>query len=372
MSSKSARTAQDLLRALDSRYPLAWASDWDNVGLVIGDPEMPVSGIRVTLDATAEAVERTVEGGGNLLVTHHPPFLTVPEKLSRACGPEGTLEAALRREVAVISLHTNLDRSPEGASALAELLGLRVGGPVESASEPVTAIVTYVPPDAAEVVRLAMSAAGAGRMGRYEDCSFTAAGTGRFTALESAAPRARDTGDGVPEVRIEMVCAPSSAERVMQAARYAHPYEEPLVLALQGSRVRGIAAFGRVCSWRDGATVAELAAHAAATLGNACRVWGAPGEAAGRIAVGNGSAGSLVPEAARVADTLLAGEVRYHDALAAVAAGLTVIECGHDSTEWPLVDLLGRAVSQWDASVPLTVESRAIGWWTMEDPNVRG
>lgn len=372
MSSPSGRTVASLVKALDARFPFAWAADWDNVGLTIGDADGEVTGVLVTLDATAEAVARAKRAGANVVLTHHPPFLSAPEHPIAGPGPDGTLEAALREGVAVVSLHTNLDRSPEGSAALARLLGFEVGPAVESAPERIVAVVTYAPPEYAERIRHAMSAAGAGRIGEYAECAFVSPGTGRFTALEEARPALPDEGEGVAEVRIEMIAPPTSARAVLEAVLAVHPYEEPVVLALEGERARGVAALGRVCTWREGATLSDLAAHASATLGNACRVWGAPQRPAGRIAIGNGSAGSLVSNASRVADTLLAGEVRYHDALAANAAGLAVIECGHDSTEWPLAEVLGQAVRAWDARVPLVVEDRAIGWWTMEAPDVRG
>ncbi len=83
-----------------------------------------------------------------------------------------------------------------------------------------------------------------------------------------------------------------------------------------------------------------------------------------RVAVGNGSAGSLVPDALRAADVLVAGEVRYHDALSAVAGGLSIIEAGHDATEWPLVGILARLIRE--SGIEVIEEPAATGWWTME------
>jgi len=92
-----------------------------------------------------------------------------------------------------------------------------------------------------------------------------------------------------------------------------------------------------------------------------------------RIAVANGSAGSLIADALASADALVAGEVRYHDALAAVAAGLGIVEAGHDVTEWPIVTVLADAVRRASSdSVPVTVEPPTAGWWTMEELDVRG
>ena len=371
-SERRASTVGELVATLEERYPRAWAEAWDQVGLVVGDPGAPMTGVLVTLDATAEAVQRAAAASANVLVTHHPPSLTVPERVVAAPGPAGTLEAALRLQVAVISLHTNLDRSPAGGSALAERLGLTILSPLESALEQVALIVTYAPENAIPAIKAAMALAGAGRLGEYAGCSFISEGTGSFRPLAGALPAVVDDGVGVPELRLEMVAPCASIEAVLKAARGAHPYEEPVVIALEGVRARGAARLGRVCSWIEGATLGDLAAHVSRTLGCSCRVWGGEERSVRRIAVANGSGGSLVADAQAAADTMIVGEVRYHDALAAVAAGLAVIEAGHDSTEWPLVSILGDAVR---ASVAPTIEvieeSATAGWWTMEDADVR-
>lgn len=364
-------TVGELLDALTDRFPIHWAEPWDRVGLVVGGTNPRVTGAVVALDATAEAVERAHSSGANVLVTHHPPYLDVPERILAGPGPAGTVEAAIRCGIAIISLHTNLDRAPAGASALARTLGLEETGPLEASAEPVVLVVTYAPVEAIPALRAAMAAAGAGRLGEYEACAFTSDGRGLFEARSNARPVVADHGEGVAEVCLEMVAPPSAADAVLAAARTAHPYEEPVILAVPSQRARGAARLGRVCTWDGGATLGELAKHVAATLGVACRVWGDPERPVRSIAVANGSAGSLLETAVTTADTLIGGEVRYHDALAASAAGLAIIEAGHDATEWPIVHVLADAVREaLGASAPVTEEPPAAGWWTMEAADV--
>ncbi len=371
MTSEPLLTVGALADALELRFPSHWAEAWDRVGLVSGDRETPVTGILVTLDATAEAVDRAVAAGANVVVTHHPAYLDPPERVATGAGPAGALEASLAAGVALLAAHTNLDRAPDGASALSLVLGLEVLGPLESSAEDVVVVTTFAPPGALSSLRAAMADAGAGRLGDYERCAFVAEGTGYFDPLADAEPSASGGERGVGEVRLEMVATPSRMQAVLEAARSAHPYEEPVVLAVPGVRARGVARLGRVCAWRAGASLGDLAAQVSVALGVACRVWGDPSRAVERIAVANGSAGSLIGDALRSADTLVAGEVRYHDALAASANGLAIIEAGHDATEWPIVRVLADAVRDVAAgAVPVTEEDPACGWWTMEEPNV--
>ena len=90
-------------------------------------------------------------------------------------------------------------------------------------------LVVFVPPDALDGVRDALFAAGAGRIGDYERCSWYAEGTGTFFAGEGAAPTVGQRGreERVPELRLETVYPAEREAEVVQALRDAHPYEEP-------------------------------------------------------------------------------------------------------------------------------------------------
>jgi putative NIF3 family GTP cyclohydrolase 1 type 2 len=130
---------------------------------------------------------------------------------------------------------------------------------------------------------------------------------------------------------------------------------------------RNAARLGTVNEAPEGMTVGSLARAASAAFGVVARVWGDAERPIARIATSTGSAGSLAAAAlAQGADALVAGEVRYHDALSAAEAGLAVIELGHDVSEWPLVGLLAgvvRSVPGLDGSM-VHVLPPTPGWWT--------
>lgn len=372
MTSESAITVGAIIDALEDAYPPHYAEEWDRVGLITGERGVAVRRVLVTLDATAEAVTRAADAGADLLVTHHPPFLEMPSRIERGPGPAGTLAAALRSGVAVASFHTSLDRAPAGAEALCHALGLRVVDPLERGVEPIAAVVTYAPEAAVAVLRAAMAEAGAGRVGEYEGCMFGGPGIGRFDARAGAHPEIADEGSGVAEVRIEMVAPRAAVGRVLEAARAAHPYEEPVVLGVEAWRARGSARLGRICSF-DGGDVASLAALVGERLGIAPRIWGDPGGPASRVAVSGGSASSLMRDALATAEVLVTGEVRYHDALDAVARGLAIIEVGHDASEWPLVGVLAGEIRRCAGpDVPVIAEMPRLAWRTLEDAHDRG
>lgn len=359
----------DIERAVARRFPVQRAEGWDRAGLLAGDPEREVTGVVFALDATRAAIAAAAERGANVLVTHHPAFLEAPRSVKPGPGPGGVLFAALDAGVALINAHTNLDRDAEAQRLLPAALGLEVLGPLETSPMSMSLVTVYVPAEAATTVEQAMRAAGAGRIGDYEGCSFTLEGIGEFTPSAASTPFAGrpEEPTRVPELRVEMVCARHSAAGVVAAAAAAHPYEEPLVTASDVLIARNGAALGMLCSTPPDMTVRGLAAVASATCSVTVRVWGDPGLRVARVVTATGSAGSLVGAvAASGADALLAGEVRYHDALEAVEAGVAVLELGHDVTEWPLVGLLEkavRAIPDLDPDILHTLPAHP-GWWT--------
>ena len=90
-------------------------------------------------------------------------------------------------------------------------------------------LVVFVPPAALDDVRAALFAAGAGRIGDYERCSWYAEGTGTFLGGDSTDPAVGERGveERVPELRLETVFPAERHDEVVAALRAAHPYEEP-------------------------------------------------------------------------------------------------------------------------------------------------
>ncbi len=362
-------TVAAVVAALDRRWPLAWAYPWDRVGLAVGDPAAEVEGVYCTLDPTPRALAAAVSAGCNVLLTHHPAFMDPQATFVPRAGMPGMPFAAATAGVALVNAHTNLDRAPDGADALPEAAGLAPGVPLERGSVPVAYVVTYAPPQASDRVLAAMHEAGAGRVGRYEGCAFVAAGEGLYAPLEGASPLLGSTGAAqrADEVRIEVVAPRDRARSVADAARSVHPYEEPVIVIADGELSLGAARMGRLCEAPGGATLALLARQAAGRLGITPRVWGRADLPVRLVATAPGSGRGLVADAlAAGADVMVTGELRYHDALDALASGLAVIECGHDATEWPYVRLLADLARSVEGVDPSTVvdEKPVIEWWT--------
>ena len=116
---------KELLRKIDQVVPFSWAEEWDNSGLLLGDPESPVSGIALSLDPDIESLEFALEKGCSVLITHHPLIFSPLKRVDVSCGVGEAISFAVKNDIAVISMHTNWDSSPTGVNALmAEALEL--------------------------------------------------------------------------------------------------------------------------------------------------------------------------------------------------------------------------------------------------------
>jgi len=134
----------DIERAVARDFPVEWAEEWDRVGLLAGDPDAEVTGVVLALDPTRAAIASAASLGANVVVTHHPAFLKMPEWLTPGRGSAGVLFSALSSGIALLNAHTNLDRAPSAGRLLPAALGLEPIRPIERALMPLALVTVFV------------------------------------------------------------------------------------------------------------------------------------------------------------------------------------------------------------------------------------
>ena len=355
MSPKGSRPAivSDVEKVLNKLAPPWLAQSWDNVGLLAGDRKAACKKVLLCIDLTSAVLDEAIAARCEFVFAYHPPiFRPISRLVADAEGTEAIVHRAIAAGVAVYSSHTALDAAAGGTNdVLANLCGLREVEPFEYATtgEPLCKVTTFVPEAQLEQVAQALFAAGAGRIGDYEQCSYRLKGEGTFFGTEGTNPRLGRKGrlEKVAEVRLEVVAPQDRLAEVVAALRGSHPYEEPAfdVYPLLGEPVRGI---GRVGALPAGTTLGGLLARLVRSTGSkvATRV-GAAGTRVRQAAVCAGAAGRLPFEKARAAacDLIVTGEIRHHDALAILRNGKTAIALGHWESERPVLEPLGRRLA---------------------------
>ena len=334
---------QTVIDAMLCLAPNYLAEEWDNIGLLGGAPTKIVSKIVVCLDVTEQVVQHAAAVGADLLISHHPLIFKGLTRIRTDCGQGKILANLLQNDMAVYTAHTNLDIAVGGVNdILAQKLQLSdIVALTASYAEQYSKLVVFVPVSHLETVRQAMAEAGAGYIGRYSHCSFYQEGTGSFLPLLGTNPFLGEVGalEYVQECRLETIAPRTAVAPIIAAMLRAHPYEEvaydeyPL---LNKGEVLGL---GRVGFLPQPVMLSEFVEKVKTALAVArVKVAGKAEQEISKVAVCGGSGASLIAAAVSAgAQVLVTGDVKYHEAQAAQASGLAIVDAGHFATEQPVV-----------------------------------
>ncbi len=219
----------DITNTLEKIAPLSLQENYDNAGLITGNHAWECTGILCSLDVTEDVIQEAVKRGSNLVVVHHPIIFIGLKKLTGKNYVEKTIIAAIKHDIAIYAIHTNLDNIYEGVNhRMADRIGLINRQILMPKAGQMMKLHTFVPVDQANQVRNALFEAGAGHIGEYSEVSYNISGTGTFKGSEKTKPFAGEPGmlREEPEIRIEVVFQPHLQDAVIKSLRASHPYEE--------------------------------------------------------------------------------------------------------------------------------------------------
>lgn len=116
----------DIARVIEDFAPKSLQESYDNCGLQVGDPDMPVTAALLCLDITEEILDEALQRQCNMVITHHPLIFHGLKSLTGRTAPERIVAKAIRNNVAIYSAHTNLDSAWNGVShEMAHMLNIR-------------------------------------------------------------------------------------------------------------------------------------------------------------------------------------------------------------------------------------------------------
>jgi dinuclear metal center YbgI/SA1388 family protein len=343
-------TIRDVADHLERIAPVAYQEDYDNSGLIVGDPARTVTGVLLTLDCTEDIIEEARVAGCNLVIAHHPIIFRGLKRLTGRTFVERTVIRAIREHIAIYAIHTNLDNIATGVNMkIAERIGLVNLKVLLPRPETLSKLTTFVPSQSADHVAAALHAAGAGNIGEYRNCSFRSGGTGYFEPTEKARPsvgRAKHL-EKVDEVRIEVIL-PSVVERaVVKALHSAHPYEE---VAYYLSRLEndsqdvGAGMIGELPSPEEPLAFLRRLKQCMST--ECIRHTPVLGRPIKRVAVCGGSGRFLLDEAIRKeADVFVSADFKYHEFFDADGR-IIIADMGHYESEQFTPELLGEVLRE--------------------------
>jgi len=326
--------------------------DWDNSGKQLILDDQKIQKAALALDPTEKVIEKAIEQGCGLLITHHPLFFGKIKSLDISKPFDRKIINAIKADLSIVAAHTSLDLADYSLNDyVCDLLGAEnVSSFINEGRHDFVKIVVFVPNSHAEAVRDAMDKNGGGHIGNYSGCSFSVRGEATFRPGENTNPYIGTKGEleRVDEARIETIIDKRKVDRLMDAVKTVHPYEEVAhdVYQLDMGMPYGL---GRVGRLKQAVSMEEFLRLIKEKLGNdILRINMHPeNKKIDKFAVVTGSGASFWKNCKSAGvDVLITGDMKHHDAIDAAENGVLIIDAGHYETERVFMKYLADVITK--------------------------
>ena len=220
---------KEIFPILEELAPLAYAEDFDNVGLLVGNQEQELSGILVCHDALESVMDEALVKNCNLVVCFHPIVYTGLKKITGKNYVERAVLKAIKNDISVYAVHTALDNHQKGVNKIfCDALGLINTKVLVPKQNFIQKLVTYTIPENETQLRNALFEAGAGKIGNYENCSFISQGIGTYMGNENSNPEFGERFEFVEskDLKIEVTFEKYLQSKIIKTLFSNHIYEE--------------------------------------------------------------------------------------------------------------------------------------------------
>jgi dinuclear metal center YbgI/SA1388 family protein len=329
---------------LDAYAPPSNQESYDNTGLITGDGEKKPEGVLIALDCTEEVVDEAINNNCNLIVSHHPVVFEGLKKITGRNYVERTIIKAIKHDIAIYAIHTNLDNIENGVNKkICDLLGLRKTKILQPKKGILKKLVTFCPVERADTVRKALFDAGGGNIGAYDSCSFNTPGTGTFRASEGTDPYVGEIGKEhhEQELKIEVIFPAYLQAKIIQNLIGAHPYEEIAYDIYHLDNEHQQVGAGMIGELENEMDTMEFLRFLKKSMKAGCVKYTHPlDKKIRKIAVCGGSGSFLLAEARRQnADVFVSADFKYHQYFDA-DKHIVIADIGHYESEQFTKDLL--------------------------------
>jgi len=335
---------QDITNLLEKTAPPSLQESYDNAGLLTGNRSWECKGIITCLDATEEVVLEAVAKNCNMIVSHHPIIFKGLKKITGKNYVEKTIISAIKNDIAIYAIHTNLDNVINGVNGrIADKIGLINRSILVPKEDLLQKLAVFVPVAHKQALLESLFAAGAGNIGNYSECSFSVAGAGTFKGNEGSDPFVGKPGErhSENEEKVEVIFPAWLQSQVLKAMKNVHPYEEIAhdIYSLSNSyQQTGAGILGELEAEMDEKAFLGLLKNRF----NLSLIRHTPftGKPVKKVAV-CGGAGSFLTSAAigSGADVYITSDVKYHEFFDADGR-LLLADIGHYESEQFTTDLL--------------------------------
>ena len=335
---------KDIINVLEDTASPSLQESYDNAGLLTGNEQQECTGVVCSLDATEAVVDEAIDSNCNLIVAHHPIIFKGLKRITGKNYVERTVIKAIKNDIAVYAIHTNLDNIITGVNGrMADRLGLINRTILLPKTATLKKLYSFVPVAHAQNLRAALFDAGAGHIGNYSQCSFNIEGSGTFKGEEGTHPFTGVTGElhYEKEIKIEVIFPAWLEPKIIQALIAAHPYEEPAYDLVQLENKHQHIGSGLTGSlpqpMEEKAFLAFLKESFQLPLIRHTQLTGSPIQ---KICLCGGAGSFLISNALHAeTDIFISADIKYHEFFDADNR-MVIADIGHFESEQYTVDLL--------------------------------
>lgn len=328
---------KEVINYLETKCPPAYQESYDNCGLITGNATQNITGALLCLDSTEEVIKEAIKLKCNLVIAHHPILFSAIKKLTGKTYAERVIIDAIKHDICIYAMHTNLDNIYEGVNnKIAGKIGLKNLNILSPKKGLLKKLVTFCPRDKADEVRNAIFAAGSGVIGNYDECSFNSPGMGTFRAGEGATPYVGTKGQRhyEKEERIETVYPAYREAAIIEALLDSHPYEEVAYDLYDIDNSHPRIGSGMIGELSKPMKEKDFLAHLKKTMKLEC-IRHSPllSKTIKKVAVCGGSGSFLLPDAIQKGvDILVTADFKYHQFFDADNK-IVIADIGHYESE---------------------------------------
>ncbi|MCF3107412.1 Nif3-like dinuclear metal center hexameric protein [Niabella sp. CC-SYL272] len=343
-------TIGSIIKTLEALAPPALQESYDNAGLLTGRPDWQCTGVLCCLDAVEAVIDEAVEKNCNLVVAHHPIVFSGIKKINGNNYVERTLIKAIKQDIAIYAIHTNLDNVLHGVNGMiAKKLGLTRLQLLAPKERQLEKLYFFVPPEYAEKVRSAIFAAGGGEIGNYRECSFSATGKGTFLPGNNAQPFTGEIGvrHEAEELKIEILYPFYLKNKILAALKENHPYEEVAYETISLNNLHQGVGAGITGQFQEALDEADFLRKLKTVFNLAIVRHTAPlGKKVKKVSI-CGGAGSFLTKAAinSGSDAYVSADIKYHEFFDADGK-ILLADIGHYESEQFTIDLLQHVLQE--------------------------
>jgi len=333
-----------IINQLEQLAPISLQESYDNSGLLVGDRSINVAAALLCVDSTEEVIDEAIERNCGLVIAHHPIIFSGMKSLTGKNYMERTLLKAIKNDIAIYAIHTNLDNVKNGVNKkMAEKIGLQNVQILNPKKGNLVKLVFFCPVKVSEKIKTALFEIGGGAIGEYDCCSFSIEGKGSFRAGEHANPHVGKRGEihVEKENRIELIFPDYLQAELLRALKTNHPYEEVAFDIYRLENKWAEVGSGMVGELAEPMGTIEFLDSLKVNLGTDCvRHTKEVKEKVKRIAICGGSGSFLLNSAiAQSADVFITGDYKYHQFFDADGK-IVIADVGHFESEQHTPELI--------------------------------